>query len=79
MITVLRAQGLQVAIYSDDHDPPHVHVYCGGKAKIMLVGTNGKPMLVKASGMTRSDIRKAVRLVTEHQIRLLEVWSEIHG
>lgn len=79
MITVLRSQGLQIAIYKDDHDPPHVHVYCGGKAKIVLVGGDGRPELVKASAMTRGEIRKALRLVTEHRNPLLQVWSEIHG
>lgn len=79
MITVLRSQGLQVAIYKDDHEPPHVHIYCGGKAKIILTGSAGRPELVKASGMTHAEVRKAMRLVAEHRDRLLLVWSEIHG
>jgi hypothetical protein len=48
-------------------------------AKIVLVGGDGRPELVKASAMTRGEIRKALRLVTEHRARLLQVWSEIHG
>jgi len=40
---VLRAYGLQFAIYADDHAPPHVHVYGTGQAKIGLVGANACP------------------------------------
>ena len=79
MITVLRAQGLQIAIYKVDHDPPHVHIYCGGRAKILLVGDTGRPTVMWASGMTRGELRKAIAVVTENRTRLLQVWSEIHG
>ena len=79
MITVLRSQGLEFAIYTDDHPPPHVHVYGGGKAKIALVGRNGRPELLRASGLKDGDIRKAMRVVVEHREELLQMWSEIHG
>ena len=80
MITVLRAQGFQFAIYLADHEPPNVHVYGGGgRARIALGdGSNGPP-LMNASSMKRSDIRKALRLVLDNQEKLLKIWSEIHG
>lgn len=66
-------------IFTADHSPAHVHVQGDGTAKIVLIGADGEPELISADGMKRGDIRKAVRIVTEHQSYLLECWSEIHG
>jgi hypothetical protein len=76
MITVIRASGLRVVIFTDDHEPAHVHVFGDGHAKINLFGD---PELVWAEGMTRGEVRKAMRLVSEHQALLLAKWREIHG
>ena len=76
MVTVYRALGLRIVIFVDDHEPAHVHVFGDGEAKINLLGA---PALVWAVGMTRADIRRAMRIVKERQAELLERWSEIHG
>ncbi len=75
MITVLRKGGFRVVIFSDDHEPAHVHVFGDGEAKIDIIG----PHLVWAVGMKSSDVRKSVKLVEENQYELLERWAEIHG
>jgi hypothetical protein len=37
MPTVLRKDGFEFMIYTDDHEPAHVHVFKGeGKAKIII-------------------------------------------
>ena len=41
MVTVLRAQGLRVVIFLNDHHPAHVHVFGDGEAKINLSGPDG--------------------------------------
>lgn len=79
MVTVLRAHGLRVVIFTNDHDPAHVHVFGDGEAKINLLGTNEAPELAWAEGMSRSDIRRALRLVAEERTTLLARWEEIHG
>jgi hypothetical protein len=43
MVTVLRADGLRVVIYVNDHLPAHVHVFGGGEAKINLIGPKAVP------------------------------------
>ncbi len=60
MVTVLRADGLRVVIYTNDHLPAHVHVYGDGEAKIGLKALRGftptKPS-AKPGPQTRSGSR----------------------
>ncbi len=79
MVTIWRADGLRVVIFVDDHQPAHVHVFGDGHAKINLLGADGIPELVWADGMTRGDIRRAMRIVIEQQELLLARWEDIHG
>lgn len=79
MVTVLRADGLRVVIYTNDHMPAHVHVFGDGEAKIDLAGPGGTPVLLWADGMSRGEVRRAVRLVTEQQAFLRQRWEDIHG
>ena len=79
MVTVVRAGGLRVVIYLNDHMPAHVHVFGDGEAKINLLGPGGTPELVWADAMTRSEVRRAVRLVAAHHAALLQHWERIHG
>ena len=79
MVTVLRAQGLRVVIFANDHPPAHVHVFGDGEAKINLLGPDGSPALIWADGMSRGEIRRAMRIVVEQQMMLLTHWKDIHG
>ena len=79
MVTVLRADGLRLVIFVNDHLPAHVHVFGDGEAKIDLLGADGTPVLIWADGMSRGDVRRAMRLVVEQQKFLLARWEEIHG
>jgi hypothetical protein len=76
---VLRAQDLRVVIYVNDRDPAHFQVFGDGEAKINLLGDDGSPMLIWADGMSRGEVRRALRIVTEEQAALLARWEEIHG
>ena len=79
MVTVLRTEGLREIIFTDDHQPAHVHVFGDGHAKINLSGRDGQPELVWAEGMKRSDVRHAMRIVTEQAALFLNRWREMHG
>ena len=70
MVTVFRSDGLRVVIFVDDHIPAHVHVFGDGQAKINLAGSDGRPELVWAEGMTRAEVRKAMRITIEQQALL---------
>jgi hypothetical protein len=79
MVTVLRAHGLRVVIFTNDHLPAHVHVFGDGEAKIDLLGADGIPELIWGDAMSRGEIRRALRIVTEQQAFLLARWEDIHG
>ncbi len=76
---MLRAGGLRVVIFTNDHLPAHVHVFGDGEAKIDLGGKEGLPVLIWADAMNRSEVRRALRLVTAHRVVLLKRWKDLHG
>lgn len=79
MVTVHRESGFRVAIYRDDHAPAHVHVIKDGEVIVNLIGADGQPEVRQAHGVTKADIRKALRIVTGQQARLQAKWQEMHG
>jgi hypothetical protein len=79
MVTVFRAYGLHIVIFVDDPRPAHVHVFGDGQAKIDLLGAGGEPALVWSEGMRKTEVRRAMRTVTEQQALLLQQWERIHG
>ena len=80
MPTVLRKNGFQVRIYSNDHDPAHVHVFkSDGEAKIQIKNQNGDPEWISVDRMSDKDALKALEIVIEHQSDLLEKWWKYHG
>lgn len=79
MVTVLRQGGFRIAIYLEDHEPAHVHVYGDGEVKISLLSQSGSPQVVDQTKMRLGDVRKALRIVTEQQEMLLMKWNEYHG
>lgn len=60
MVTVLRLSGMRFVIFTNDHEPAHVHVFGEGTAKIKLRGADGRAELVWVDGMKRNDVRRAM-------------------
>lgn len=79
MVTVLREGGFRIVIFTDDHEPAHVHVYGDGEAKIQLVGREDRPELIWVQRMKSGDVRKAMAIVTQHRSELLARWRQMHG
>ena len=62
-------------IYTDDHEPLHVHVfYGGGMVIISLRDFNAR----KTKKMKISDVNRARRIVANHQKFLSGKWKEFH-
>jgi hypothetical protein len=80
MPTLLRQDGFEIRMYFNDHDPPHVHAFkAGGQAKIGLGSLGVAPNLLLVQGMSDKDGKKAIAIVTEHQVELLAKWEEWYG
>lgn len=79
MVTVHREAGFRFVIYSDDHDPAHVHVVGDGNAKVDLGGGNGMPEMVYAGGFKQGDVRRILDVVRKHRTMFLKRWNDIHG
>ena len=79
MVVVLRAFGFRIAMYRNDHEPAHVHVYGDGEAKINLFGPDGKAQLITNSGIKANDLRRAFQAVNARRTFLIEQWRLLHG
>ncbi|MBE7210798.1 MAG: DUF4160 domain-containing protein [Gluconacetobacter diazotrophicus] len=79
MVTVLRADELRVVIYLNDHLPAHVHVFGDGEVKIDPSGRGAAVDLVWGDRASRSEVRRAMRLVAGNRSMLLQRWEDIHG
>jgi hypothetical protein len=80
MATVLRIDGYVIRIWSNDHLPRHVHVFKGaGECVINLIGENGTPELREFYGLKRSEVAKAIQIVSLYQAKLISEWNKIHG
>jgi hypothetical protein len=78
MPTALVIDGFRIVIYTNDHAPAHVHAVRGdGEAKINIA--NERVALVSAFGLKKSEIKRAVRIVSANRQSLLQKWIEAHG
>ena len=79
MVTVHRAFGFRFVIFTNDHGPPHVHVFGPeGEAKIMLEGPQG-PTLDRVAGIGRLEMRRVMKEAARERDRLIAEWRRIHG
>lgn len=75
MVTVLQLRGFRFVIYTNDHEPAHVHVYGDGEARIDILQVE----VISNRGMSKRDLSVALAIVREQQIQLLKRWNDIHG
>lgn len=79
MSTILRFQGYRIVIYSNDHQPPHVHVIGPDTEAIFQLNCpDGPPLAVRCYQLSLS----ALNLIQDHlhtHIHLLcRHWRHIH-
>lgn len=77
MPTVLRTEGFRLYFYSHEpNEPPHVHVDRGpASAKIWLEPV----VLARNAGFSARELGAVLRLVRDHQPKLLEAWHGFFG
>jgi hypothetical protein len=79
--TILTLRNIRVAIYSNDHPPPHVHAIKrdGARAKFDLNCPNGPVTLVEQTGFRAAEIAKVGMAVAENLSSICVQWRTIHG
>lgn len=76
MPTVIRQNGFDVVIFTNDHRPAHVHVFKAGTEAVLTI----VPVTVRENyRMSKRNLRKAVEIVEANQDQLVQAWTEIHG
>ena len=75
MVTVLRQHGLRFVVYTADHEPPHVHVYGDGEARIDIETLK----VLTQGGMSDRDVRRAAEIIEANRQLFLETWRKYHG
>ena len=77
MPTVLRIGGRRFHFYSHEPgEPPHIHIEFGNaECKIWLE----QVAVARNRGFTARDLNRALTLVREHRILLLEAWHGYFG
>ncbi len=80
MPTVLRKDGFNFVIYSDDHEPSHTHVKKAGTEVVINLGDERTaPFERENQGMTRQNRRKALQIASAQQAYLIEQWRRVNG
>ena len=80
MPTVLRKNGFQVIIWTNDHEPMHVHVFKAEGELVIDLGNDKAEVSIRENyGMRNTDLRRALSLISRNHDLLLEKWREIHG
>ena len=80
MPTIHRARGLRFVIFTNDHQPAHVHAIApDGEAKIELGDDIRGPALVWIRGaMRNAEVRRAMAEVATHQTMMRAAWRRLH-
>jgi len=80
MPTVLRLDGLRVAVYPNDHRPAHVHVIGHGhEAVFELNCPNGPIELRENYGFSRRELAQIAEALLVNVGLLCNAWGSIHG
>jgi hypothetical protein len=75
MGTVHRESGFTFHIWSEDHEPPHVHAWKAGAEVVVLLD----PVSVReVERMKPKAVAQAVSIVVVHRAKMLKYWREIH-
>jgi len=63
-------------VYTDDHRPMHVHIWHQGNEAVLEIETEVR--IRENNGMTRTHLRRAVRLIEDNLELLRREWRRIH-
>lgn len=73
---IFRFKNLKFKIWSNDHDPPHLHVLgpdCHAKVNIETLE------IMQAKGFSEKDLKIIQQQIFKRRAKIMEQWGEIHG
>jgi hypothetical protein len=81
MPTVARVRNVRIALYANDHPPPHVHAIRrdGAWARLALNCPDGPVTLLDHSGFRLAEITGIGQTVATNLASICEQWRRIHG
>lgn len=80
MPTVLRFEGLRVAVYPNDHRPVHVHVIGRGCEVVFNLNCPAGPVEARENyRFSRREIKRLAGVLMENLAQLCVAWETIHG
>jgi hypothetical protein len=78
--TVIRIDGLRVAIYPNDHRPAHVHVIGPGREAVFILNCpNGPANMRESYGFDGQALRTIAVALDAALKTLCGSWKAIHG
>ncbi|MGC1307266.1 MAG: DUF4160 domain-containing protein [Phormidesmis sp.] len=81
MAEIFRLNGFKVVIFSDDHDPPHVHIRKGDfEVKIDISDDRATLMIGEENSKRAADqkLRKrALKIANDNLTMLMNEWRQI--
>lgn len=81
MPTILKLRNIRIAVYTNDHPPPHVHALKGNEAgaRFLLNCPDGPARLWDHEGFKLAELNEIGVLITENIGFVCAKWSEYHG
>ena len=80
MAEVHRERGFTFHVYSNDHQPAHIHVKKdGGEIKIDICDKDEANLLCIKAKMSSADISKALDIADANIKKFRKKWEEYHG
>jgi len=78
--TVLRFEGLRVAVYPNDHRPVHVHVIGRGCEGVFNLNCPAGPVDLRENyRFSNRELNRIIDGVMAHVEELCRAWEHIHG
>lgn len=74
MPTLLRFGPYRIVIYTNDHNPAHVHILGPDRfAKVNILTLD----IISSDSISSQDMKKLLEVIKRNQENLLEAWNEI--
>jgi len=77
MPTIFRQGGFHFKINTNDHEPMHVHIWHQGGE--IIIQFENDVFVLENNGINRSEERRALLIIGEHQELFQNEWRRIHG